>query len=76
MAQMINRELAGCGKVEDADSSPSSPRKRGCGRVGMTISKDLAARLEAEPFQNDRRSEFSRSLELQAVLEWSSWIHT
>ena len=37
---------------KNADSSLSSPRKRGSGQLGMTRIKDLAARLKAAPLQN------------------------
>jgi len=43
---------------KEADSSLSSPRKRGYGQLGMTKSKDQSARLEAEPLQSRYRSEF------------------
>lgn len=52
----------------DSTQGRLSPRKRGCGSLGMKLSKDLAARLEAEPFQNDRRFEFFGSLLRKSML--------
>ena len=42
-------------QLKNADSSSPSPRQRGCGQLGMTNVKDLAARLRPRPFKTQLR---------------------
>jgi len=63
-AHTVNKTGFNCSSRlrKNADSSLSSPRKRGYGRLGMTRIEDFAARLKPRPFKTRAKVEFFSSL--------------